>query len=78
MTNYKVTFKGIEIGTLTVSQDLYTYVANKNTINEIGNKFPLFDILKKDVSAENIPFFKVRLEKQCETFETDDYELIPV
>ncbi|MBQ9266835.1 MAG: hypothetical protein IJ217_00890 [Clostridia bacterium] len=73
---YKVMFLDFHIGDLEVSEKGYHYTANKAVIADVGNSFPIFDMLKKDVEAESIPFFKVRLEKNAESFETDDYKLI--
>lgn len=78
MEIYKVMFKNFHIGTLTVTQGGHSYVANKEVIEEIKDRFPIFDILKEDVSATNIPFFKVRLENKGQTFETDEYEIVLV
>ncbi len=77
MENFKVLFKGIHIGNLTVNGDMYSYKVNPDMIKEIS-MLPIFDTLKEDFSSKNIPFFKVRLEKGCYSFETDDYELVPL
>ena len=76
LEKYKVMFKGYHVGDLTVSKENYAYCVNEEAIEDIGNKYPIFDILRKDVVAKSIPFFKVRLEHAKEKFETDDYELV--
>lgn len=77
MEKYKVMFKGFHLGNLTVTDEKYEYSINAETIADIGEKYPIFDILRKDITAKCIPFFKVRLE-HSEKFETDDYELIKI
>ena len=73
---YKVIFKNFHIGDLVVNENSHEYTANTEVIDSITKEHPIFDILKKDITATCIPFFKVRLERNCDSFETDDYELI--
>ena len=73
---YKVIFKSFHIGDLVVNSDSHEYTANKEIVEEVSLNYPIFDILKNDITAKCIPFFKMRLEHNCEPFETDDYELI--
>lgn len=75
MEKYKVMFKGYHVGDLMVKNGIYEYTANSEVISEIVGKYAIFDALKKDISDECIPFFKVRLE-HTGNFETDDYELV--
>ena len=75
MKKYKVMFTGIHVGNLIIMDGKYEDTANSEVINEISKKHAFFDALKKDISDECIPFFKVRLEHN-ENFETDDYQLI--
>ena len=78
MEKYKILFKGIHIGDLTVNGQMYEYVANEAVIKTIVNEYPIFDILKESISSKNIPFFKTRLEHKGEKFETDDYEIVAI
>lgn len=77
MKKYMVTFKGLEVGVLTTTEKGYSYNPNKENIAKLA-EYPIFDLLKNPIEESEIPFFKVRIERGVDGFETDDYKIIPI
>lgn len=80
---FKVLYKNIQIGLLTMTETSYVYVPNLDSINKIEeNGDKILNILKDNISADTIPFFETRISnsKRFDNvgigYHTDPYELI--
>lgn len=73
MKTYKVYWEDILIGTLSVNNDMYSYIPNFEGINKLKGKAPLIAQVTKPYDwGEKIPFFAARIAN-CERFGTEDY-----
>lgn len=80
---YKVLYEDVQIGVLTIEENLYVYIPDEKTIlklNDSGKK--VLNCLREKIEAKTIPFFETRISdsKRFKNvsigYHTDPYELI--